>query len=526
MAVRRFNGAGDFLTFAVGNLVGINAGAFTIAALVKKEADGGFFPMVSAEATTSSRRSLWTTSGDVLMSNTGGFNIVTPVSFAQADGWAVVVVGKAVGEVLTRGHKGVIGGAWTHVAGDAGFDDGAIVDNAKIGTWQDGAHWPGLIGAVAMWKRQLSDVEIEMLSTGATAWVATAPDGMWLLNQTSTDTAVLDVTGNGADQTAIDGTTVELGDDPPGFSFDIDVVNALLNPSLFGWPDETNTGTTGALTPSGPLVITTPGAVIEDLDISDEGGGLAVEVRANNVVIRNCRIAATPAAGGGCIKQVNNATGLVVEDCELLYDAAGSYDACVGESDYTLRRCHIHHVSEGPRVGSNTTIQDCYIHTLLVDDPDAHADAVQSTGGTNMIIDHNTIVADQEGADFANAALILGAEFEASSNLTVSDCLLDGGGFTLFMGPSFDDGAIRFPMSGVTVTGNRFGRAAEFGPTSIGDGITALTASGNVFDNDNTEVAIESAPVAPTRGTSGIVPPLVATIGPIRPLVPTAGGAA
>lgn len=224
MAVRRFDSNnGDFITLAIGAVVGINTGAFTIAVLAKKEADGAFFPAISAENGASSRRSLWTTDTDVVMSNTGGFNIDTPVTFEQTDDWAVIAVTKPAGEELIRGHKGVLGGAWTHTNGDEGFDDTQAVDNIKLGSWQDGAHWHGLIAVAAMWERELSDAELEDgFTTSAASWLAASPDGMWLLNQAATSTVVEDVTEGGADQTAITGTTVVTDDDPPGFSFDLD----------------------------------------------------------------------------------------------------------------------------------------------------------------------------------------------------------------------------------------------------------------------------------------------------------------
>lgn len=590
MAVRRFNSNnGDSITLAVGNLVGINTGAYTLAALVRKETDGVFMPMLSAETGTSSRRSLWTTSADVLMSNTGGFNINTPVSFGQADGWAVVAVTKPAGEALIRGHKGVLGGTWTHTDGDQSFDDGSVVDNLKIGTWQGGAFWHGLVAVLGAWERELSDAELEDgLDTSLAAWLDASPGGLWALNQPLIATAVTDLTEGGADQTAISGTSVVTDDDPPGFSFGgatpapigaartvdtarpvvavrkvplpvaretsaaraLTVVkqpllsparerdragavgwapvpaspgtlvaattrptlvaattrpvlvartqtgiqpapplkNALLNPARFGWPSAAGTGYTGTLeATAGGIDHTTNGSVIENLDIDGVDAGYGLFINADGVTIRNCRIRTTPGAGGGGIVIGPGKSDITIERCELSYAAAGSFASVIamGEAQCTVRYCHIHHVSEGPRIGTGCVIEHCYIHTLLVDDPDAHADAIQSTGASNYRIHRNTIVADQQGADFANAALILGSEFAESSNIEVTDNLLDGGGFTFFSGPSAN-----FGMSNVLVRGNRFGSQAAFGPISIGDGIVNLTWTDNVMDATNQPVLL------------------------------------
>lgn len=266
-----------------------------------------------------------------------------------------------------------------------------------------------------------------------------------------------------------------------------DPINVLADPSAFGWPDETNTGTTGELTPvAGGMDIVTEGQVIENLNIDGIAQGYGMFINANNVTVRNCRIITTPGPGGGGIVIAAGRTGIMIEDCELTYDAPGTYAAVIGtgEASTTIRRCYIHHVSEGPRLGPDCTLIDSYITTLLVDDPDAHADAVQCTGAPNVRVSDNTIVASQEGADFANAAGIFGCEFADSPNLQVTGNLLDGGGFTLFAGGN----PPTFFMANPVFTGNRFGRTFAFGPTSFGAGITGLVWTGNVWDDDNTAV--------------------------------------
>ena len=812
MAVRRFNANnGEFITCAAGNLVGINEGAFTVAVLAKKQADGDFFPTCSAEQGGSGRRGLWTTNADAIAGVFQGQLVSGPVTFTQSDGWAVIAISKPAGEATIRVHKKPLGGgSWSHADGDTADDDAFnTIDNIKLGSWQDNTHWHGLIAVVGMWKRQLSDGELEDgLDTALAAWLEAEPDGLWGLNQASTATALVDLTGGGADQTAIDGTGVVTDDDPPGFSFSLggeerelegtaqaaaaahgslrvvrgfaaaagaagaaagtvaaargfagaapaaatggggaaavarglaggvdaaaaaaaqvtltvglagatqaaaaaagaaavgrplaatieaaaaasgtaaatrpyagaasaaaaaegtlatagqaDLagaaaavsaaagsltvqrplataataaaagtgqagvarplaaaagavadttaaaavarglaaaaasaasasggaaevdrglagaaagaataaggvaadrpltgtaqaaaagsaaltlaeptvvelagmataaahatgtltvtrptwipgrltattvrplliattvagelpprINVLSNPSLWGWPSAATTGYTGSLQPTaGGIDYGTPGGTIEDLDIDGVAAGYGLFVNADGVTIRNCRIRTTPGVGGGAIVVAPGRSDVVIEHCEISYVAPGTYASAIvmGESQVTVRYCHIHHVSEGPRIGPGCVIEHCYIHTMLVDDPDAHADAVQCTGASGFRIHHNTIVADQAGADFANAALILGSEFAESNNFEVTDNLLDGGGFTFFLGPSEN-----FGMSNVLVRGNRFGPNSAFGPISIGDGIQNLRWEDNVLDATNEPVLV------------------------------------
>ena len=275
------------------------------------------------------------------------------------------------------------------------------------------------------------------------------------------------------------------------------ILNALLNPSAFGWPDATNTGTSGALTPmTGGVDITTDATVIENMDIDGDAAGYGLFVNADNVIIRNCRIHTVPTNGaGGCIRKADNALNLLIEDCELFYNAPFSIfhaASSVGDMNYTMRRCHVHDVGEGLRVGDNTTVEDCYIHALWISDPESHGDCLQSTGGSNILVKHNTIIADvnEESIDFGNAAVIIGAEFATSTNITLEDNLWDWGSHTLYTGPS-----LAFAMSNVITRRNRWGRNFVNGPHSIdslGEGIAgyAWEAATNVFDDDNTQVPV------------------------------------
>jgi hypothetical protein len=69
----------------------------------------------------------------------------------------------------------------------------------------------------------LTDLQIEALATNlkTSDWAnhAVTPLARWKLNQASTGTAVEDLIGS-ADQLALTGTDLVVGDDPPGWTFD------------------------------------------------------------------------------------------------------------------------------------------------------------------------------------------------------------------------------------------------------------------------------------------------------------------
>lgn len=256
----------------------------------------------------------------------------------------------------------------------------------------------------------------------------------------------------------------------------------------YGWPDSSNTGTSGTLTPSGSVTTSSNGQVIENLDIAGR-----VEVNHANVIIRNCRITSP---GGGtfpgskCI--LGSWTNLLVEDCELTSANAGTYDAVIGDDDYTLRRCFIHNVPEGPRVGTSVLYEDCYAPLLIGDDPEAHSDGSQTTGPcVGSTYRHNTVIAVNVDGGDQTSAYICGPDLGNVTGLTVENNVFAAGGFTTYFGGS------SFTADDWTITGNRYGpltgdMAPTFGRLSGDIGlVTSLTWSGNVVDADGTPLELE-----------------------------------
>lgn len=256
------------------------------------------------------------------------------------------------------------------------------------------------------------------------------------------------------------------------------VRNALLRPSAFGWPDETNTGVPAGtkLTSGGYLTIDEPGAIVEDMDLS------GITVRARNVTIRRCKIHRSPTPGFGCIRTQGDTTGLLVEDCELWYESPSDPSAVIGGSGYTLRRCNIHDVTEGPRLGSNTTVDSCWIHR-----PQriagGHIDVLQSTGGSNIIIRRNTLLPyHPDLGDPFNSAALIKSDSQPISLVRIEENLFNGGNYTLYL-----VGA-NHPVHDVVVRGNRWGRNFRYGPVQIERVSDLVWAQDNVWDDTGAPV--------------------------------------
>ena len=170
----------------------------------------------------------------------------------------------------------------------------------------------------------------------------------------------------------------------------------------------------------GSFATTTDGQVIANLDVNG-----SITIAHDNVSISNVRFR----SAGQAINNLGH-TGLLVEDCEI--DGSGAPDAAsaIGEHNYTMRRCNIHHVGEGPRINGNVVLEDNYLHDFLdFIDQGAHQDCIQITSGSNIVIRHNTCMLQVDGA---NAAIMTGTD--SGSDLEFQRNLLAGGGFTVYCG--------------------------------------------------------------------------------------------
>lgn len=269
---------------------------------------------------------------------------------------------------------------------------------------------------------------------------------------------------------------------PPPPPPDGDVINALADPSFWGWPDETNTGVPAGttLTPAGSITVSTSLTVIQDQDIA---GGVTIN-GASGVVIRRCRIHRQATPGFGCVRLQNGAQ-VTIEDCEIFYEPPfDAADAAIGGSGAaTIRRCNIHHVTEGPRMSSGWTVEDSYLHHMQrLTGGGGHHDLLQTTAGTGLVVHHNTLLSYNADIDDPfNACGIFKADNGPVTNVQFTNNLLNGGNFSVYFNTA------NFQTSNVTATGNRWGRAFRFGPASIVN-VTDLVWSNNVWDDDNTAV--------------------------------------
>src|SRR4051794_26446010 len=167
--------------------------------------------------------------------------------------------------------------------------------------------------------------------------------------------------------------------------------------STGGFPDPSNTGVPTGWAPArtfASLTVTTPGAVISDVEVNGD-----VNINAPNVTLRRVLIR-------GVLNNMNDGTcrgnGLVVEDSTFEPPggaARWSEDQWqMGQGGYTLRRVEAINESDGPRVGGHSlgcgtvNVQDTYIGIAAIVPCGAwHGDGIQGYDAGRLNVTNVTI---------------------------------------------------------------------------------------------------------------------------------------
>lgn len=251
MAVRSFDGINDRIQLSVGACAALGSGACSIIFLVKLQAqDGAPFWAGPTGGGASDTNLLITPFGFSWFATTNGNDYPSFASAAAGVNWTLVGFSKAAGSDVARGHRYVYDTV-SMVHGDASGtlpNTTFTADTIFFGFNRPaGQYGTMLLGAVAVYDVELSDGDFEGLIDGLADWMALNPIGAWALNQASVATPVEDLTAGGADETAIVGTTVVTGDDPPGFDFALSVDGVLAASAPAAVAALTGTATNGGL---------------------------------------------------------------------------------------------------------------------------------------------------------------------------------------------------------------------------------------------------------------------------------------
>jgi hypothetical protein len=240
-------------------------------------------------------------------------------------------------------------------------------------------------------------------------------------------------------------------------------------------PGSNNTGVPpgATLTPRlGNVVITVDGSTLENLDVTG-----CINVRANNVTIRNVRVSCARSADNVAVRLAKGYRGLLVEDSEV--DGMGTTQVGIGYSQFTLRRVEVRNTGDGIRIGSGSSVEGSWVHDMVRLGA-LHPDAIQTTGGTGIIIRGNTLSpANSATGDPNNAAIMMGSEEAPQlASVLVEDNVLSGGNMTVNVrGDTV--------VQDVVVRRNVFSGGFRYGPMQAPDAVVAeaniLSANGNAI---------------------------------------------
>lgn len=252
------------------------------------------------------------------------------------------------------------------------------------------------------------------------------------------------------------------------------------------YPDATNTGVLSGvtLTPhAGDLVINTPGAVISGLDITG-----TVYINAPNVTLENCKVTSTDWS----VVNISGVTGTIIQDCTI----SGTGNGPAGQGGIsgtgTFLRNDISGTSDGIQVvGSNTVVQDNYIHDLQASGTESHYDGIQLDGGfNNVTIEHNTVI----GRD--TSCVMITNDFGGMDNIVVDKNLLLGqndAAATIYV---YEKANLPGQITDVQVTNNALGKGQWYwGDIQLTEPVWTNNvdyATGKIVSADGT---LSSAPV-------------------------------
>jgi hypothetical protein len=250
-------------------------------------------------------------------------------------------------------------------------------------------------------------------------------------------------------------------------------------PTRTGYPTDASTGVRAGIrlqVVTGDQTFSVDGQVIEGKEFRG-----FVTVTASNVTFRNCLFRGRATDSNAALLNTEGGSNTVVEDSEFVPSNPSATIDGIATRSTSIHRANIHGSVDGVKAGSNTLIQDSFIHDMswFASDPNqgggpTHNDGVQSLPGeSHVTLRHNTI--DMSTTKDGNAALQ-----SSASETHVENNLLDGGGCSL----NFDHESLGRPLSGIYIVGNRFGPNSFYEcPILVSTQTTITQKTGNVWDD-------------------------------------------
>lgn len=379
---RTFNGSSDHLDASIGGWNSINGDA-TVAILGFHTART-FGPYFYCAGTGASIFGFGIVT-DTATIDTPDWFINATDSYKATDlcgttGWYLIAGTKAAGTNAPRAHVySFASGTWTHVAHDTGTSQpnkGTGSTSIAFGRVDAATTFgAGDFAVAGAWSSNFGDQQVESLLLGLDAWFHPNLVALHLFDQAATGTAVADISGQGANQTGVTGTSVSTRSVP-----------------RWGWD-------TGALLVTRPQSAAATNASAEIAAVTVAAGAPSISIQAN---AGNAAVVVAAQAATASVKPNAGNTGVAVAG--LAPTLTLSSNAAAGNAAVTVAAL-APTPSVAPNAGNSAV-------TVAAKDPTLTLAALVPAGNAAVTVaakDPTASTASQTNANAGNAAMTVAA---------------------------------------------------------------------------------------------------------------------
>jgi hypothetical protein len=222
MAVREFDGTDDIIFVDNGTIGQLGNGSFTLLAVLKPTSKQDGECIMEVCSGSADCAGMW--DGGSTKFNLQDDTYYDGPNNSADTTWQISVITCTGTGNGPRYHRWPLAGSgWSRVTAGTTWDGNTTTaTQVCFGGYRNSTSFKDMrLAVAAVWNSALSDGNIDTISTAKTTQSinALSPLALWDFNQAAVGTSVTDLTGNGADQTSRVGTTVIVGDDPPGWTF-------------------------------------------------------------------------------------------------------------------------------------------------------------------------------------------------------------------------------------------------------------------------------------------------------------------